>query len=114
MPFLPEPSYHRTLTGQVSGIAAITWATIAFPRWAVLADLWLGLSAYRPDYRVSRWRLGQDPLRTRTGTWDMVSCQALAVLPPSGGGRWLFDDVHPAGAGSLLSIGRGAVCRMWW
>ncbi|RLK24721.1 hypothetical protein DER29_2652 [Micromonospora sp. M71_S20] len=29
--FLPEPNHHRNLAGQVSAIAAITWATIASP-----------------------------------------------------------------------------------
>ena len=83
--FLPEPIYHRSLTGQVSAIAAITWATTASPSggsWLICG--W----AHRDDpedphaARIHRYAHQDPTLLSRLGPYVMTNLDVLPIAAP--------------------------------
>ncbi|MFI7081834.1 hypothetical protein ACIBO1_31550 [Micromonospora sp. NPDC049903] len=83
--FLPEPIYHRALSGQVSGIAAITWNTISSPTgrswlicgWADRDDPDDPHAARIQDYAR------QDPtLLSRLGPYVLTDVNLLPIATP--------------------------------
>ncbi|WP_431895508.1 hypothetical protein [Micromonospora haikouensis] len=83
--FLPEPIYHRTLTGRVSGIAAITWTTITSPRgrsWLICG--W----AHRDDpedphaTRIQDYARQDPTLLSRLGPYVLTDVNVLPIAQP--------------------------------
>ncbi|WP_194820935.1 hypothetical protein [Micromonospora sp. S-DT3-3-22] len=83
--FLPEPIYHRTLAGRVSGIAAITWTTITSPRgrsWLICG--W----AHRDDpddphaARIRAYAQQDPTLLSRLGPYVLTDVNVLPIAQP--------------------------------
>ncbi|TDC66899.1 hypothetical protein E1258_01285 [Micromonospora sp. KC207] len=83
--YLPEPIYHRALTGQVSGIAAITWATITSPQgrsWLICG--W----AHRDDpddphaARIQDYAHQDPTLLSRLGPYVLTNLDLLPIARP--------------------------------
>ncbi|MEU6022601.1 hypothetical protein [Micromonospora sp. NPDC047134] len=83
--FLPEPIYHRALSGQVSAIAAITWTTLSSPTggswlicgWAQRDDPDDPHAARIQDYAR------QDPtLLSRLGPYVLTDVDVLPIATP--------------------------------
>ncbi|MEU9505330.1 hypothetical protein AB0D32_03475 [Micromonospora sp. NPDC048170] len=83
--FLPEPIYDRNLAGQVSAIAAITWATIASPRgWSWLICGWANRDDPEDPHatRIQGYAR-QDPiLLSRLGPYVMTDMNLLPIAAP--------------------------------
>ncbi|MEV0005653.1 hypothetical protein AB0H28_25680 [Micromonospora sp. NPDC050980] len=83
--FLPEAIYHRDLAGQVSAIAAITWATIASPNgrsWLICG--W----AHRDDpedphaTRIQGYARQDPTLLSRLGPYVLTNLDMLPIAAP--------------------------------
>ncbi|MEV0392148.1 hypothetical protein [Polymorphospora rubra] len=83
--FLPEPIYHRDPAGQVSGIAAITWATVASPSgqsWLICG--WADRDDPEDPHAARiRDHARQDPtLPSRLGSYVLTVLDVLPIAKP--------------------------------
>ncbi|MBF9134726.1 hypothetical protein I0C86_38220 [Plantactinospora sp. S1510] len=83
--FLPEPIYHRNLGGQVSGIAAITWATISSPSgrsWLICG--WADRNDPEDPHaaRIQGYAQQDRTLLSRLGPYMMTKLDMLPIAAP--------------------------------
>jgi hypothetical protein len=83
--FLPEPIYHRNLSGQVSGIAAITWATIASPSgrsWLICG--WANRDDTEDPHatRIHGYAQQDPTLLSRLGPYMLTNLDVLPIAAP--------------------------------
>ncbi|RNH98128.1 hypothetical protein EEZ25_27945 [Micromonospora aurantiaca] len=83
--FLPEPIYHRNLIGQVSGIAAISWATIASPSgrsWLICG--WANRDDPEDPHaaRIQGYARQDPTLRSRLGPYVLTNLDMLPIAAP--------------------------------
>ncbi|MEU9505325.1 hypothetical protein AB0D32_03450 [Micromonospora sp. NPDC048170] len=83
--FLPEPIYRRNLAGQVSAIAAITWATIASPSgraWLICG--WVNRDDPEDPHttRIQGYAHQDPTLLSRLGPYVMTNLDMLPIAAP--------------------------------
>ncbi|MFI6163064.1 hypothetical protein ACIA59_24320 [Micromonospora haikouensis] len=83
--FLPEPIYHRNLNGRVSGIAAITWATVSSPSgrsWLICG--WANRDDPKDPHaaRIQGYTQQDPTLRSRLGPYVMTNLDMLPIAAP--------------------------------